>query len=94
MIKISTNKMGNVYIKSSFLKDVIKSIIIQYINEKKIIDIDFDIKRNSLKLINIKLIKENNWSREEQKNLIDDISFTLSSKYQITNKVITFMYEN
>lgn len=94
MIKISTNKMGNIYIKSTLLKNVIKSIIVQYINEKKLIDIDLDVKRNNLKFINIKLNKETNWSREEQKNVIDDISFTLSSKYQITNKVITFMYEN
>lgn len=86
--------MGTIYIKSSFLKNVIKSIIAQYISESKIIDIDFDIKRNNLKLINIKLLKSNNWTREEQKSLIDDISFTLFSKYHITNKAITFMYEN
>lgn len=86
--------MGSIYIKSSFLKNVIKSIIVQYINENKIIDIDFDIKRNNLKLINIRLAKVNDWSREEQRTLTDDISFTLSSKYHIVNKVITFMYEN
>lgn len=86
--------MGSIYIKSSFLRNVIKSIIAQYTSENRIIDIEFDIKRNNLKLINIKLLKSSDWSREEQKSLIDDISFTLFSKYHIANKVITFMYEN
>lgn len=93
MIKVSSNKMGNVYIEEDLIKSVMKSIIVDFVPAKNLINIDLDIKRSNLKFINVRLDKTTQISREDQRNLIDSLSFTLSNKYQLNNKVITFTYE-
>lgn len=57
-------------------------------------DLYSDIKRNTLKFINVHFSKKISLSRQEEKNLYEQLIFVLSNKFQINNKIITFSYEN
>ncbi|WP_412032208.1 hypothetical protein [Malacoplasma muris] len=94
MIKVYSNKLGGIFIEKDLLKNSFLSIIKDYVNSKENIDVTFDIKRNTLKFINVHFSKKICLSRQEEKNLYEQLIFVLSNKFQINNKIITFSYEN
>lgn len=94
MIKISSNKLGGIFVEIQLLKKSFLSIINDYVDLKNILDVSFETKRNVLKYINVHFSKKVVLDRNEEKNLYNQLVFVLSNKFQITNKVITFSYEN
>lgn len=94
MIKVYSNKLGGIFVEKSLLKKSFISIINDYVDVNNFIDITFDVKRNVLKFINIHFSKKTNLDRQIEKNLYNQLLFLLSNKFQITNKVITFSYDN
>lgn len=94
MIKVYSSKNGGVFIEEELIKNSFISIISDYINVSNLHDVTFEIKRNLLKFINIHLSKDTIISETEEINLHNQLLFFLSNKFQITNAIITFFYEN
>lgn len=94
MIKVYSSKNGGVFIEEELIKNSFISIISDYINISNLHDVTFEVKRNLLKFINIHLSKDTVINETEEINLHNQLLFFLSNKFQITNAIITFFYEN
>lgn len=94
MIKISSNKYGSIQIEDECLKNSIKDCLLEVVSENKLIDISLDVKKNSLKKVEVSFKKNSKISLNEQKILYDQITFLLSMRYGIGNSLIIFNYEN
>lgn len=94
LIKFCSNKYGSIQIEEQCLKNSIKKCLLDIVSESKLINIDLDIKKNSLKKVEVSFKKNLKISFDEQKSLYDQITFLLSMRYGINNSLIIFNYEN
>lgn len=94
MIKISNTKYGSIKLTEQSLIKRVKECLLETIPEKKINNITVDIKKNSLKKIEIFLKKTCDISIDDEKNLYEQVTFLLSMRYKISNSLIIFNYEN
>lgn len=93
-IKVHSNKLGGIFVEENLLKDTFLTVIEDYVDASDVLDITFDIKRNMLKFINIHFSKKTLINKQAEKDLYNQLVYVLSNKFQITNKIITFSYEN
>ncbi|BAC43950.1 hypothetical protein D8X55_01695 [Malacoplasma penetrans] len=94
MIKLSSNKYGCVNLDSKYLHSIIERLALDVVEKKDLVKIDFDTKKNSLKKVELFFNKNTNISLVEQKNLYDQILFTLSMQFGISNSLVIFSYES
>lgn len=94
MIKISSSKYGSIQLEEKCLKKNIKKCLLDILSNKTFVDIILEIKKNSLKKVEIFFKKSSNISLEDEKILYDQLTFLLSMRYGITNSLIIFNYEN
>ncbi|MDE5767495.1 MAG: hypothetical protein K2H56_02995 [Malacoplasma sp.] len=94
MVKLSTNKYGVITLDEKRIRSVIEKLIFDVVDKKSLIKIDFDIKKGSLKKVEIFLNKNSEISIEEQKILYNQIMFMLLMHFGINNSLVIFSYEN
>lgn len=94
MIKISSNKYGSIQLDENNLKENIKKCLVDLLSKKTFIKILLEIKKNSLKKVEIFFKNSSNISLEDEKILYDQLTFLLSMRYGIKNSLIIFNYEN
>ncbi|MDE5545385.1 MAG: hypothetical protein K2N92_02000 [Malacoplasma sp.] len=94
MLKLSTNKYGVITLDEKRIRSVIEKLIFDVVDKKSLIKIDFDIKKGSLKKVEIFLDKNSDISIEDQKMLYNQIMFMLLMHFGISNSLVIFSYEN
>ena len=94
MIKLASNKIGSIHLDEKYLLSIMKKLILDVVDEKDLIKIDLDIKKNNIKKIEVFFKKSCNIEIIEQKNLYNQIEFTVSMHFGISNNLIIFSYEN
>ncbi|MDE6082754.1 MAG: hypothetical protein K2F52_02630, partial [Malacoplasma sp.] len=85
MLKLSTNKYGVITLDEKRIRSVIEKLIFDVVDKKSLIKIDFDIKKGSLKKVEIFLDKNSDISIEDQKMLYNQIMFMLLMHFGISN---------
>ncbi|MDE5949570.1 MAG: hypothetical protein K2J02_01250 [Malacoplasma sp.] len=94
MVRLSTNKYGVITLDEKRIRSVIEKLIFDVVDKKSLIKIDFDIKKGSLKKVEIFLNKNSEISIEDQKILYNQIMFMLLMHFGINNSLVIFSYEN
>ncbi|MDE7088162.1 MAG: hypothetical protein K2O19_01350 [Malacoplasma sp.] len=94
MVRLSTNKYGVITLDEKRIRSVIEKLIFDVVDKKSLIKIDFDIKKGSLKKVEIFLNKNSEISIEDQKILYNQIMFMLLMHFGINNSLVIFSYES
>ncbi|EGZ31122.1 hypothetical protein [Malacoplasma iowae] len=94
MIKVNSNKFGGIFVEENLLKNSFLDVLKSYVKGEYVKNIDFEVKRNVLKYINIHFSKSTEISKKEELNMYNQLLFLLNTKFQISNKPISFIYEN